>query len=184
MPAISRFFGIVITMNYNDHPPPHFHIRYAGQRALMAIDTLTTIRGHLSPRVLGLVVEWAAQHRSELIENWDWPCASSRCDRSLPWSSEMLRDITAVRPTQDYRLELRFDDGTQGEIDVSELIRFDGVFAPLKDLAEFTKVRVDPELGTIRWPNGADLDPDVLYARITGEPISIARTAVDATERR
>jgi hypothetical protein len=71
MPAISRFFGIVIAINYNDHPPPHFHVRYGSQKALMSINTLSLIRGHLSPRVLGLVVEWAAQHQAELAENWD-----------------------------------------------------------------------------------------------------------------
>lgn len=70
MPAISRFFGIVITLNYNDHPPPHFHVRYAEQKALVRIDDLTVLHGHLSPRVLGLVVEWAVQHRNELAENW------------------------------------------------------------------------------------------------------------------
>ena len=71
MPAISRFFGIVITMNYSDHPPPHFHVRYGDQRALVAIDTLGLIRGHLPPRVLGFVVEWASQHQAALAENWD-----------------------------------------------------------------------------------------------------------------
>ena len=58
-------------MNYNDHPPPHFHVRYGEQRVLMSIDTFTVLRGQLSPRVLGLVVEWAAQHRAELTENWN-----------------------------------------------------------------------------------------------------------------
>ncbi|MEE9147812.1 MAG: DUF4160 domain-containing protein [Candidatus Tectomicrobia bacterium] len=58
-------------MNYNDHPPPHFHVRYGRQKALMAIDTFTLLRGQLSPRVLGLVVEWAAQHQAELAENWN-----------------------------------------------------------------------------------------------------------------
>lgn len=71
MPAISRFFGIVITMNYNDHPPPHFHVRYGNQKGLIAIDTLGLIRGHLPPRVLGFVVEWASQHQAALAENWD-----------------------------------------------------------------------------------------------------------------
>jgi len=71
MPAISRFFGIVISMNYNDHPPPHFHVRYGGQRALMGIATLAVLQGQLSPRVLGLVGEWAAQHQAELAANWD-----------------------------------------------------------------------------------------------------------------
>jgi hypothetical protein len=70
MPVVSRFFGIVITMYYNDHPPPHFHVRYGSQKALVAIDTLSLLHGRLSPRVRGLVVEWASQHQAELAENW------------------------------------------------------------------------------------------------------------------
>lgn len=58
MPEVSRFFGIVISMFYNDHPPPHFHARYGGQKGLVAIESLTLLRGSLPPRVLGLVVEW------------------------------------------------------------------------------------------------------------------------------
>jgi hypothetical protein len=71
VPEISRFFGIVIQMYYADHEPPHFHVRYGSQKALVAIETLSVMRGSLSPRALGLVVEWAAQHREELIENWN-----------------------------------------------------------------------------------------------------------------
>ncbi len=85
----------------------------------------------------------------------------------------MLNDIVAVQPTDNYRLHLRFDDGTEGEVDIAAMISFEGIFAPLKTQAEFRKVSVDPELGTICWPNGADLDPDVLYAKVTGEDISI-----------
>jgi hypothetical protein len=71
MPEISRFFGIVVQMYYNDHEPPHFHVRYSGQKALIAIEPLGIIRGQLSPRALGLVMEWAALHRQELIEDWN-----------------------------------------------------------------------------------------------------------------
>ena len=71
MPVISRFFGIVITINYSDHLPPHFHVRYAEQRALIAIESLTLLRGRLSPRVFGMVMEWAALHQAELSQDWD-----------------------------------------------------------------------------------------------------------------
>lgn len=71
MPTISRFFGIVITMNYGDHPPAHFHVRYGEHRALVSIDGLLVLRGQLPPRVLGLVVEWASQHVPELHKNWE-----------------------------------------------------------------------------------------------------------------
>ena len=70
MPEVSRFFGIVIQMYYADHEPPHFHVRYSGQRALIAIETLAVLRGELSPRALGLVTEWAALRRVELLEDW------------------------------------------------------------------------------------------------------------------
>jgi hypothetical protein len=66
MPEISRFYGIVIQMYFGDHPPPHFHARYAGQTAKIEIDALAVIDGRLPARALGLVVEWAALHQDEL----------------------------------------------------------------------------------------------------------------------
>lgn len=71
MPTISRFFGIVITINYSDHPPPHFHVRYAERRPLVSIDGFRVLRGQLPPRVRGLVVEWASGHVAELHRNWE-----------------------------------------------------------------------------------------------------------------
>jgi hypothetical protein len=86
----------------------------------------------------------------------------------------MLKDIVEVRHLGGHRLRLRFEDGVTGELDLAEKIDFRGVFAPLKDPGEFAKVCVSPELGTIVWPNGADLDPDVLYAAVTGQRIEFA----------
>jgi len=75
----------------------------------------------------------------------------------------MLVDVVEVEVLEPYRLRLRFDDGLTGEVDVARLVSFDGVFEPLKVPEVFAAVRVDPELGTIVWPNGADLDPVVLH---------------------
>jgi hypothetical protein len=83
----------------------------------------------------------------------------------------MLKDIVAVEPLGEYRLRLRFGDGVEGVVDLGHVVRRGGVFGPLRDEVEFARVRVDAELGTVAWPNGADLDPDVLYAEITGQPI-------------
>ena len=80
----------------------------------------------------------------------------------------MLKEIIEVQPRDGYRLFLRFRDGAAGEVDVAKMITFDGVFAPVKERAFFVQVRVDPEAGTIVWPNGADLDPLVLYSQVTG----------------
>ena len=77
MPEVSRFFGIIIAMYYNDHDPAHFHVRYGDERALVAIDSLTLLEGKLSPRVLGLVVEWASAHQTELREDWELARAMS-----------------------------------------------------------------------------------------------------------
>ena len=71
MPEISRFLGIIIAMYYNDHAPPHFHARYGGLEAVVAIDTGEVIEGRLSPRVLGLVQEWREYHKTELTEDWN-----------------------------------------------------------------------------------------------------------------
>jgi hypothetical protein len=57
MPEISRFFGIVIKMFFDDHNPPHFHAEYGGDRALIDIRTLAVFSGRLAPRVIGLVIE-------------------------------------------------------------------------------------------------------------------------------
>ena len=84
-----------------------------------------------------------------------------------------MKDVVEVHVLGQYRVHLRFEDGIEGELDVAKMIAFTGVFAPLKDRREFAKVRVDPEFGTIVWPNGADLDPHVLYAEVTGQPIAM-----------
>jgi len=83
----------------------------------------------------------------------------------------MLKDIVAVQPLEEYKLRLRFEDGIEGVVDVSQLIEFEGIFAPLKELSYFNQVQLNPELGTIVWANEADLDPDVLYAVITDQAI-------------
>jgi hypothetical protein len=87
----------------------------------------------------------------------------------------MLKDIASVTPLEGYRLRLRFEDGVEGEVDVSQLVAFEGVFADLKNTRNFQEVRVDLEMGTIVWPGGADLDPDVLYALVAGEPIDVVK---------
>lgn len=71
MPEISRFLGIVISMYFNEHNPPHFHVRYNDYRAVMDIRTLNVLDGTLPARVRGLVEEWAEMHRDELLAMWD-----------------------------------------------------------------------------------------------------------------
>jgi hypothetical protein len=70
MPTVSRFYGIVISIYYGDHAPPHFHARYAEYRSKVAINTLVITEGGLPHRAESLVLEWAALRRTELYENW------------------------------------------------------------------------------------------------------------------
>ena len=58
-------------MYFNDHNPPHFHVRYESHRAKVAIQELMLMRGELPPRVRALVLEWADLHRNELLANWE-----------------------------------------------------------------------------------------------------------------
>ncbi|GAB4026741.1 DUF4160 domain-containing protein [Spirosoma gilvum] len=71
MPQISRFFGIIIAMYYDDHNPPHFHAKYGNDQALISINDLTVIEGKLPSRALGMVIEWAVIHQGELLANWE-----------------------------------------------------------------------------------------------------------------
>lgn len=72
--------------------------------------------------------------------------------------------LTEAKPLSDYRVHVGFDDGTRGEIDLSYLLDYGGVFEPLRDPEYFRQLRADSEAGTIVWPNEADIAPETLYA--------------------
>lgn len=82
MPTISQFFGIMIQMFWREHAPPHFHALYGEHEALIDIRTLEIIKGSLPKRALALVLEWAAQHRAELMEDWNL-CQSKQLPKSI-----------------------------------------------------------------------------------------------------
>lgn len=80
-----------------------------------------------------------------------------------------LVDVTHVNVTGDHRLRLTFADGTVGDVEFDEH-EWRGVFEPLADQSFFAQGRVDPECGTIAWPNGVDMAPDPLYAEARSHP--------------
>lgn len=71
MPEISRFLGIVISMHYNDHSPPHFHAKYGDDIGVFSIKDLMMTEGELPRRIISYVLEWAFEHRDELLTNWE-----------------------------------------------------------------------------------------------------------------
>jgi hypothetical protein len=79
----------------------------------------------------------------------------------------MLYRITEVEPRSSYRVWIRFEDGTEGEVDLSDLVG-KGVFSAWEDSREFDKVYIDEKTGTIAWPGGIDLAPDGLYRDVAG----------------
>jgi Protein of unknown function (DUF2442) len=74
-----------------------------------------------------------------------------------------LIHVTAVDVVGEHCLQLAFEDGVKGELDLSTW-HWHGVFEPLADPSYFEQVTLDEELGTIVWPNGADIAPETLYA--------------------
>jgi Domain of unknown function (DUF4160) len=86
VPTISRFFGIVIAMFFDDHDPPHFHARHSGGSAKVRIDPVEVIDSSLGRRQLRLVLAWAELHHEELLENW-----------RLARAGERLREIEPLR---------------------------------------------------------------------------------------
>jgi phosphomannomutase len=74
---------------YDDHSPPHFHASYGSAKVVVSLSDLAVVKGALPPRAMGLLLEWAIQHRPELEENWDLERErSNRSSRSRPWSRE------------------------------------------------------------------------------------------------
>ncbi|KMP12040.1 transcriptional regulator [Candidatus Nitromaritima sp. SCGC AAA799-C22] len=71
MPIISSFFGIIIRMFYSDHAPPHFHAAYGEHELLVEISPINILEGNAPARVRSMVLEWAAMHQTELLEDWE-----------------------------------------------------------------------------------------------------------------
>jgi len=86
--------------------------------------------------------------------------------------------VKQARHLGAYRLELTFTDGTKADLDLeARILGRGGVFKPLERVDYFAQVAVDPEAGTIVWPNEVDLCPDVLYSLVTGKPICTVAAA-------
>jgi hypothetical protein len=84
MPQISRFFGIIIAMYFNDHNPPHFHAKYGDDEALISIKDFSIIEGQIPSRALGMVIEWASLHQEELMDNWKKAIENESLDKIEP----------------------------------------------------------------------------------------------------
>jgi hypothetical protein len=97
MPEVSRFYGIVIKIFYDDHNPPHFHAEYGEHEVLVSIGTLAILSGGLPARALGMVTEWASLHQRELSAAWSGRAASNH-------QARLLRCLESERVLYNYRI--------------------------------------------------------------------------------
>jgi hypothetical protein len=84
MPEISRFYGIIIQMLFDDHNPPHFHAIYGGHKAVISIEKALLLKGELPPRALKMVMDWTEIHRQELLDDWKLAKANKETFRITP----------------------------------------------------------------------------------------------------
>lgn len=84
MPEISRFYGIIIRMYFQDHNPPHFHAEYQGMKAEYDIRTLDILAGNIPKRAHVMVLEWASLHKEELMNNWQKSIVPTTLDKIEP----------------------------------------------------------------------------------------------------
>jgi hypothetical protein len=162
MSTLSRFQGLHIYMNENDHNPPHFHVDYNGQEAVFGLD-LKLIEGKLPFNKKKLVLEWASSRKEKLAFAWS-QCQEGKKVQKLSSIGHMLH-VRSVKYLSDYKVYIRFTDNTEGILDISSYMDFNKgpVWYPLKDEDYFSKVKVNNIHGTLQWPNEVEIDPRILY---------------------
>lgn len=77
----------------------------------------------------------------------------------------MIPRVIEAEYLRDYTIHLRFADGTEGDVDLSQEL-YGEIFEPLKDIELFRQFTVHPEFHTLCWPNGADIAPEFLYEKV------------------
>ena len=82
-----------------------------------------------------------------------------------------MYDVVEARYVDGYKIEVTFENGRKGVVDLKDYAGKGGVFSRFADMDFFKKFRVNRELGTLCWPDGVDISPEILYHRATGEPL-------------
>jgi len=151
-------------MYWRDHAPPHFHAKYQGDEVTVEIST-GEVTGNMNRRALALVEEWRVLHLAELEENWARAMEKRSINRIAPLEQDMFLHVTEAHYVRDYVVWLRFNDGASGEVDLRDELEGE-VFGALLDVEQFRDFRVDPEIETLVWENGADFAPEFLHERL------------------
>lgn len=146
MPELSRFFGIIIRMYMEvgiQHHRPRFHAYYGDDVAIYSFDPIEVLAASIRER-----------------HSADWPISVSR--KKWKMKTHPIYRVCSVRIIGPYMLHIVFDDRTEQSINFQPVLA-GNLFGPLRDLALFNQVQIDPEVHTLIWPNGADFDPATLH---------------------
>jgi len=143
-------------MFWNDHAPPHFHARFAGEECKIDLATLRVLEGGLPPGKMAKVLSWARDHHPEL----------AGCLESLPAAAQtgsdrrLMYQIETATPLDGSRVRLRYRDGYEGEVSLRHLVDEEGVFSFLRDPAQFARLMIGEDGRWLYWvdPEGDQID--------------------------
>ena len=99
------------------------HVRHGNEEMVIEIGTLQVLGGDIPPRALGLVIEWAFQHKDELLNNWELAKANQAPKKNraieIKEDEEMIKDVISAHYKGEYKIEVTFEDGATGVVDFS-----------------------------------------------------------------
>lgn len=162
MPTIFSSHGIVIQVFFVDHAPPHIHVLYGTQEAVVDHHALRVLEGSLPPTIMAIV--------QDIVDE-----SSKESEGGLERIGKLLEtlqkkpEIVVTSPWRifrawllaEYCIRVRFMNGYEGVIDMHRIVHNSLVFSALQDRKLFSKVSV--VAGVLTWPGGRDLAPDALY---------------------
>lgn len=165
MPTIYSRYGIVIQVFFLDHAPPHIHVLYGIHEAVVDHHAFHVLEGSLPPVAMELLQDIVDSTGKELE---DGPDRISKHIAAMKNTPQLVLSspwrVYRAWLMSEYRIRLRFVDGTEGQIDMSRLVFKSAVFSALQDVAFFKRVSVCS--GALTWPGGRDIAPDALYRNL------------------
>ena len=185
MPTISMFRGIKISINWNDHMPPHFHAKYGDEEILVSIKELEVLEGEMQNKQLKMVLGWAAFHQTELMEDWELATKQQelfsidplRQENQMPNSVDFYlskgfdlkmanyfasgrKKITSVKPNKDFTLLLVFDNTEKRIFDMKPYLKKNTVFEQFMNFDDFKRVYLDDN-NCVSWDKNPEIDSKI-----------------------
>ena len=157
MPTVAIVQGVAIQFFFSDHPPPHFHARFAGHQALIALNSWDVLEGSLPAPKLRAVLNWARAHEEEaggLLEEGSGPPTAGE-DRM-----KLGNTIVAVEVPRFPLVRLTYADGYTASLDFSEKFAWGEATRPLSDPVLFATAHVGSGESSLEWigPDGEEID--------------------------